>query len=145
MSDYWIDKYGNKRGYAYYTIAAGSALAGRHPVPITNCTISAKEDNESMIKDQNGNAYAKNNDPTQEAASNIVLTFLALSPKYTKILAEFRKWSGTLEVMQEGEGRDGVHHDYWINSPAVKGTVILQGQDSFSLTYEGDINSAPTT
>lgn len=141
MADYWLDKYGNKRPYAYYTVAGGT-LAGRHAVPIINSVVSAKERKQNMIKDQNGNGYAKSSDPTQEASSNAVLTFQALAPKFTAILEAFADWGGTLELLQEDEGRDGVHKDYWFKDPAVSGTTTLQGQDSFTITYEGDVNEA---
>lgn len=144
MADYWKDKYGNKRPYAYFTIKGGT-LAGRNSVPIINSVINDKQENQTMIKDQNGNSYAKSSDPTQEAAANAIVTFQALTPEYTNILREFAKWGGTLELMQEDEGRDGVHRDYWFDDPAVSGTAILQGQDSFQITYEGDVNSTSAT
>lgn len=145
MADYWTDKYGNKRPYAYFTIKAGSAKAGRHAVPIVNSVVSAKQRNQQMIKDQNGNGYAKSSDPSQEASANAVVTFQALNPNFTKILEEFADWGGVLELLQEDEGRDGIHEDIWFNDPSVSGTTILQGQDTFSITYEGDINSTPAT
>lgn len=145
MADYWIDKYGNKRPYAYFTIKAGSTMAGRHAVPIIDSKVNNKESNQTMIKDQNGNSFAHSSDPTQEASANAVVTFQALTPRFTKILEEFVKYSGTLELLQEDEGRDGIHEDIWFEEPAVKGVIVRQGQDSFQLTFEGDVNSTPAT
>ena len=144
MADRWIDKYGNKRPYVYFIMTEGT-LAGSHAVPIIKSVISGKQYNQTMIKDQNNNGYAKNSDPTQEASSNVVLTFQALQPKFTDILDAFAKWGGTLQLNQEDEGIDGVHKDYWFVNPAVSGTTILQGDDQFTITYEGDVNSVIST
>ena len=137
--------WGNKLPYFFVTINVGSALTGRHEIPIIDSAISGKQHMTSKIKDQNGNGYANNSDPTQEAAPNIVLTFQALKPEYTSILEEFLKYGGLAEVLQENEGRDGKHHDYWVQDPAITGTILYQGKTSFPLTLEGNWVSAPAT
>ena len=137
--------WGNKLPYLFFTINSGSALAGRHEVPVQNSVINGKQNQVTKIKDQNNNGYANTNDATQEAAANFVLTFQALKPDYTKILEEMIKYGGVVELLQEEEGRDGKHHDFWVTDPAITGTIIYQGNDSFPLTIEGDWVSAPAT
>lgn len=134
--------FGNKLPYLFITIKAGDK-AGRYDIPIRNSDVDYEEFNEETIKDQNKNAYAISNETTDATPAGFTLEFQALKPEYTELLIEFQKHKGTIELQQADEGRDGVHHDYFIVDPSIRGIVKLQGQGSFTLTFSGNVQSTP--
>ncbi|MGL5955396.1 MAG: hypothetical protein ACRC0X_02135 [Brevinema sp.] len=130
--------WGNKRPYLFVTLLTG-ALAGTYDIPLFNSDVDDEEISSKAIKDQNGNAYSQDSDHANTEAAMVTCVFKALKPEFIDVLIAMKREKFKIELLQEAEGRDGEHRDYWMNNPAVSGVPKHQGQGEFTFKFTGTL------
>ncbi len=135
----WANIHNDDQPILTVTLPATSEYAGEHKIPAKKIVPKIPLQKTNLVKDNQGDAYARYQDLDNQESRSIVITFEALDFDYLHILKDTTLHGTTLYCTQVETSRTGTTCDAFLSNPAVDGTIEIASGSSFDVTFEGDV------